>query len=261
MLEVSPELRARQQQVLQQAVPHLLPRIQWLDTLPDQINGLVLANELLDALPVRRFHIRDGQPYEQYVDWCDGLLCYRDQPLDDSRLRERVESLHLEGDYLSEVNFRAEDWTKTIGERLQKGVLLIIDYGFPRREYYHPQRNQGTLMCHYQHHSHPDPLILAGLQDITAHLDFTAIADAALATQLDVSGYTTQAHFVLDSGILDALQSDNETNPATQLQLANEVKRLTLPQEMGEIFKVMALTRQWDTMLPGFQQHDLRSRL
>lgn len=261
LLDISPDLRHTQQQTLQQQVPAVTDRVQWLDALPRQFNGLVIANEVLDAFAVRRFHRRGERNYEQYVDWCASMLCYRDVPLDEQRLQTRLGDLALPADYLSEVNFQGEDWVRTLGEHLERGVILLVDYGFPRREYYHPQRREGTLMCHYQHHAHPDPLILVGLQDITAHVDFTAMADAALSVGLEVSGYTTQAHFLLNSGVLEGIEADAGLSGEQRMQLANEIKRLTLPQEMGEMFKVMALSRQWDTMLPGFQRHDLRSHL
>ena len=139
-------------------------------------------------------------------------------------------------------------------------MLLLIDYGFAQHEYYHPQRMQGTLMCHYRHRAHDDPLILVGLQDITAHIDFTAMADSALAADMQVAGYTTQAHFLLGSGLTE-LAEQNEGDEVQQLELVNQVKRLTLPQEMGELFKVMALTKNFRINMPGFMLRDLRNSL
>jgi SAM-dependent MidA family methyltransferase len=139
-------------------------------------------------------------------------------------------------------------------------MALLIDYGFARHEFYHPQRMQGTLMCHYRHRAHDDPLILVGLQDITAHVDFTAMADSALAAKMQVDGYTTQAHFLLGSGLTE-LVAEVEADTVQQLELANQVKRLTLPQEMGELFKVMALSKNFPVNMPGFMLRDLRNSL
>jgi SAM-dependent MidA family methyltransferase len=266
ILEISGELRARQQQTIQAIYPQAIQRVQWLDVLPNDFSGVVVANELLDAMPVRRFHLQGENIYEQFVCWHDGVFCYQDRPSSDQRLLERIAALKTQttisetDEYLSEVNFLAEDWIRTLGNALAQAVVLLIDYGYPRNAYYHAQRNHGTLMCHYQHRAHPDPLILTTLQDITAYIDFTAMADAALDADMEVCGFTTQAHFLLNMGILDGLGSDIEDWPE-HLQLANQVKKLTLPNEMGENFKVMALGKHYDQIVPGFAQHDLRHLL
>jgi SAM-dependent MidA family methyltransferase len=148
---------------------------------------------------------------------------------------------------------------RSIGERLAAGLVLLVDYGFPRREYYHPQRSGGTLMCHYRHRAHDDPLILTGLQDITAHVDFTALAEAGREAGLDVAGYTTQGAFLLAAGITELV---NETaDELARLKAAQQVKKLTLPHEMGELFKVLALSRGLREPLLGFAWRDLRDRL
>lgn len=266
ILELSAELRHRQRETLTRVCPQLLDRVEWLDDIPADFTGVVIANELLDAMPVRRFRIRNKQLFEQYVAWCDGVLCYRDEPLSDIRLLDRIATLKEQTSiaeaesYLSEVNFMAEDWVRTLGNKLKQGVLLLIDYGYPRNAYYHAQRSAGTLMCHYQHRAHPDPLILTGLQDITAHIDFTAMADAALEAGMEIAGFTTQGHFLLNMGLLDhaaAVAGDERT----QLRANNEVKRLTLPTEMGEQFKVMACSKHDDGSLRGFEHNDLRHLL
>lgn len=266
ILELSAELRARQQATLAEHAAQYLDRVQWLDDLPDNFSGVVLANELLDAMPVRRFRLRNGQVFEQHVAWCDGVLCCRDVPAADVRLLDRIATLREQSsiaeatDFISEVNFMAEDWLRTLGNKLDRAVVLLIDYGYPRSAYYHAQRSGGTLMCHYRHHAHPDPLILVGLQDITAHIDFTAMADAALDANLEVRGFTTQAHFLMNLGLLDMAQADVQ-NDYQQVKRNSEIKQLTLPTHMGEQFKVMALSKHMDTPLPGFAQHDLRHLL
>lgn len=266
ILELSAELRARQQQTLAEHAGQHLERVQWLDDLPEHFSGVVIANELLDAMPVRRFRLRGGQVFEQHVAWCDGVLCCRDEAAADVRLLDRIATLREQssiaeaGDYMSEVNFMAEDWVRTLGKRLDRAVVLLIDYGYPRSAYYHAQRSGGTLMCHYRQHAHPDPLILVGLQDITAHIDFTAMADAALDAGLQVRGFTTQAHFLMNLGLLDMAQGEAQ-DEYQQVKRNSEIRQLTLPNQMGEQFKVMALSKNTDVPLPGFEMHDLRHLL
>lgn len=266
ILELSAELRARQQQTIERIVPDVMDRVQWLDDLPHDFVGVVLANELLDAMPVRRFHLEHGDLYEQYVSVDKTAFCYQDRPISDERLRQRIKQLEAQTsfarsrEYLSEVNFMAEDWVRSVGERLKQAVVLLIDYGYPRNAYYHEQRNAGTLMCHYQHRAHADPLILTGLQDITAYVDFTAIADAALDAGLEVCGFTTQAHFLMNQGLLENIDADADNVPE-YVRATTEIKKLTLPNEMGEHFKVMALSKNHDELVPGFEQFDLRHLL
>jgi len=264
ILERSGDLRERQQALLKERLPQIQGRVVWLERLPEPgFRGVILANELLDALPVHCFTITSQGAVELYVErkddqwrWC------RDVP-SSPELAERIENLQrsesLPVGYSSEINLAAEAWLGSIADIISKGMLLMIDYGFPRHEYYHSERGEGTLMCHYRHRVHGDPLILIGLQDITAHIDFTAIAEAGYAAGLKVAGYTTQAAFLLATGITEFL---NEVEgEAARLQWAQQIKKLTLPHEMGELFKVMALTRDFDQSLLGFAVRDLRHRL
>ncbi len=262
ILERSADLRERQRETLQAA--GLGERVQWLAELPTGFTGVVLANELLDALPVHRLIRQDGRWHEAWVTATDTGFRWQTGPFSDPRLAARLAAIEatvpdLPADYATEINLAAEDWIATLGERLEQGAMLLIDYGYGRAEYYHPERRHGTLNCHYRHRSHPDPFRYPGLQDITAHVDFTAIADAALAAGLKVAGYTTQAHFLLGSG-LPQLAGFSE-DPAEQLAISNQIRRLTLPQEMGETFKVMLLTKDLEVPLPGFGLRDLRGRL
>ncbi|HHH89278.1 MAG TPA: SAM-dependent methyltransferase [Aliiroseovarius sp.] len=264
ILETSAELRQRQQQTLNRRVPALAARVQWCEDLPADFEGVILANELLDALPAQRFVIEAGEVRELGVACREGAFFWRSGPAA-ARLRRRVRRIERETGqpfaegYVSEVSFAAEDWLQSAARGLRAGLILLIDYGQPRAVYYHPQRNRGTLTCHYRHRMHEDPFFWPGLQDITAHVDFTAIADAALEAGLAVSGYTTQAHFLLGSGITGWLAE--ETDPRRQLELGSQIKQLTLPQEMGETFKVMGLGRGCDVPLPGFALQDMRDRL
>lgn len=267
ILEVSEELRHRQMQTISEYLrDDAIRRVTWIDDFPDDFDGVVFANELLDAMPVRRFQIHNETVYEQFVVADETELGFEYQVADEPRLKRRVADLDNQyrlaeaGDYLSEVNFIAEDWIRTLGSKLHSALVLLIDYGYPRSAYYHPQRRLGTLMCHYQHKAHPEPLILPGIQDITAHVDFTAIADAALDVDMDVLGFTTQAHFLMDNGLLTHLDESEHTS-TDFVRSASDIKRLTLPGEMGEQFKVLALGKQWRGSIRGFETHDMRHLL
>lgn len=267
ILELSAELRQRQAQTLQEQLPALAGRVHWLDSLPERFEGVILANELLDALPVHRFWMDGPSARELYVGHEAGAFLWSAGPWSEPRLAERLRAIEAElgalpvDGYVSEINLAAEDWVRTLARILDRGLMLLIDYGHSRREFYHPQRNMGTLLCHYRHRAHPDPLILPGLQDITAHVDFTAIAEAGTSAGLDLVGYTTQATFLLGSGLTELLTGAGAQDAEEQLALANQVRRLTLPQEMGETFKVVGLGRGPLPELPGFRMRDLRDRL
>jgi SAM-dependent MidA family methyltransferase len=261
ILEVSAELRARQRATLAQRAAHLAGRVHWLDDLPPTFRGVVLGNELLDAMPVQRFRVANGALRELHVAWEQDRFAWREAPPSaelESTVGPRIAPLALADGYNSEIGLAAEGWVRTVAERLAAGVVLLVDYGFPRHEFYHAQRTHGTLMCHYRQRAHSDPLILVGLQDITAHIDFTAVAEAAHATGLDILGYTSQGQFLVASGITDLA---NAADPKTHLTLTQEIKKLTLPHEMGELFKVIAAGRGVDCVLPGFALNDRRGRL
>lgn len=266
ILDLSAELRQRQRQTLQRHAPHLVERVHWLADFPDSaFAGVVVANELLDAMPVHRFRCAAGTLQEQFVGW-DGerFQLTWDAPQTAAlaqRLAAPLACLGAVDDYESEINLRAEPWLAALAGCLERGAALLIDYGHSRAEYYHPERNRGTLMCHYRHRAHADPLVYPGLQDITAHVDFSAIAEAALATGFGVAGYTTQAFFLMGSGLDQLLAESDPDDMAAHLELVQGVKRLTLPTEMGERFKVLGLTRGWDGPLSGFALRDLRDRL
>lgn len=265
ILERSAELRQRQQQALQRELPQLLQRVCWIDTLPEAgFRGVMLANEVLDAMAVERFQW-DGKAAGLYH------VCVEDETFQwrlqtaAHETRIAIEALaskcRLPPAYISEFNAALPAWLQSVAEPLQAGVMLLIDYGYPRHEYYHPQHSSGTLMCHYRQRAHDDPFLWPGLQDITAHVDFTALAEAALAADLEVSGYTTQAFFLLDCGLDDLLQQAGPTDSTHYMQLAQQAKTLILPGEMGERFKCIALTRGMTTALPGFRLQDFRNRL
>jgi SAM-dependent MidA family methyltransferase len=260
ILELSATLRARQQAALARRVPHLAARVQWLDRLPSSFRGAVIGNELLDALPVERFRVtRDGITQLQVGIEGDAFV-WRERVAEEA-IQQRCAPLALPEGYESEIGLAAEAWVRSIADRLDAGVLLLIDYGFPRAEFYHPQRAQGTLMCHYRHRAHGNPLRLVGLQDITAHVDFTAIAEAATAGGLAVLGYASQAMFLLGCGLDEIAQRSDARDIAAHTRLAHEINRLTSPAEMGELFKAIALGRGVSAPLRGFRLQDRRGRL
>jgi len=261
ILEISSALRARQQALFAKQAAHLLARVQWLDKLPSAgFRGIVFGNELLDAMPVERFRVDAEGIAELQVGWQENRFVWYETRANNA-LRDRATTLGLAEGYVSEVGFAAEGWVRSVADILEQGVLLLVDYGFPAHEYYHPQRAAGTLMCHYRHRAHDDPLLLVGLQDITAHVDFSAIARAGTGSGLSLLGYISQALFLLGCGLDDIATQINQSDARTYLQFTNAVKKLTLPQEMGELFKVIALGRGIEMSLAGFRLQNRRDRL
>lgn len=261
ILEISADLKQRQQELLKHKIPHLFNKVIWLDSLSNlQLSGVILANEVLDAMPVHKFKI-DHSIKEFYVDYKNDELCWHLDKPSSAQLIKAIEQLgsELAEGYESEINLLIKPWIKSLSNVLKSGLILLLDYGFPRHEYYHPDRNQGTLMCHYQHQAHSNPLLNPGLQDITAHVDFTAVAEAADTCDLNVAGYTNQANFLVNCGLLNLI-ADN-SDPTTQWQVSQQIKKLLMPSEMGELIKAIALTRNFDTLLLGFNINDKRDRL
>lgn len=259
ILELSATLQARQREMLVAQAPQLLERVRWLDRLPETFIGVVLGNEVLDAMPVHLVTRDKGQLYERGVGLSTDRLSWVDQPLAVGALQQAAAALNLPEDYVTEINLAAPAFVASLAERMVRGALLFIDYGFPRAEYYHPQRNQGTLMCHYRHHAHGDPFFWPGLQDITAHIDFSSIARST--ADLQVLGYATQANFLLNCGITDLLAETSPEDVTRYLPLANQVQYLLSPAEMGELFKVIALGKGLEQPLRGFARGDLQHRL
>ncbi len=263
ILDVSGHLQRQQQAFIDAQIPHLASRVKWLTQWPtNAFNGVVLANEVLDAMPVHRFlQTRDGV-LESYITLNEkGALQEEFKPCTNPRLTAHVHTV-LENTiypYQSEANLFIDDWFCQCYAMLNQGAFFILDYGFPRHEYYHPERHHGTLMCHYRHRAHPDPLVHLGEQDITAHVDFTHVAEAAHAAGFHVAGYTNQASFLLANGLLSLLA--NVENEPARLNSQQAVKQLLQPSEMGELFKVIALTKQVDLPLSGFQLQDKRASL
>ena len=273
LLEPSADLRERQRKRLAAALrPQLFARVVWLDGPPEsEWRGVLFANEVIDALPTPRFVLRDGEVYEQCVALdADGGFRAVDRPAD-ALLRAAVR--HIEHDllrsdhagpladgYRSELLPQLPYWIQAVGGLLREGVMLFVDYGYPRREFYLPERRDGTLICHYRHRVHADPLVLAGLQDITASVDFSALAEAGVGAGFDLAGYCAQAQFLLANGLAAALQAAQELPEIERYALAQQAKRLTLPGEMGERFQVMGFQRGVD-ISAAFALGDLTRRL
>lgn len=266
ILDVSADLRQRQRETLAATVPQLLERVEWLDRLPDELEGLILANEVLDALPVERFVMRGGAVRALGVAWQGGGPVWSEAPAT-GRLEAAVRHLEREAGaqwpegYTSEINVDLGDWVAAVARVLARGVALFVDYGLPRRDYYAAERSAGTLLCHFRHRFHDDPFARPGLQDITAWVDFTAVAEAAQAAGLEVAGYTTQAHFLIGNGIGEFVADVTGLDVAERVNLSRQAMLLTLPGEMGERFKAMALTRGYHAPLGGFAVRDLRHTL
>jgi SAM-dependent MidA family methyltransferase len=272
ILEVSADLRERQQARIAELPAELRDRVVWLDALPSKpMRGVILANEVLDALPCQRIVIRSDGLHELGVSVeasrsasnasaaaaHDFRFIEREAPA-----REPVATawsavcaglrFALDDGYRTELCTRVEPWIAGLGDSLERGLILLFDYGLPRAHYYHPQRTDGTLRCHFKQRAHDDPLINVGVQDITAWVDFTRVAEGADSARLDVSGFATQAAFLLGLGIESLI---------TDVRLASEARKLLMPGEMGEAFKAIALTRALDIPLSGFSVQDLRHSL
>ncbi|AUL41542.1 SAM-dependent methyltransferase [Bordetella parapertussis] len=259
IVEVSADLRQRQQS-------RLAPfgdRVQWLDQLPDAFAGCVLGNEVLDAMPATLFRWSEtGVVQERGVTVdANGEFAWQDRDADAPLAQAVAQRMPPLPGYVSEINLQAEAWVRSMGLWLQRGAALLLDYGFPRSEYYHPQRAGGTLMCHLRHHAHADPFAAPGLQDITSHVDFTAMADAALAGGLQVLGYLSQARFLVNAGLLDALSQLDPADARAYAQAVAPVQKLLSEAEMGELFKVLAVGRDMPEPLLGFARGDRRGTL
>ncbi len=287
IVELSAPLRQVQRHTLETLAPELAPRVGWLDRLPDRIEAVVIGNELVDAMPVRLFRLDGGQVFERGVagapvDTPDTLASepfaspfrFVARPADPDFAASVLHALAASGwadggepldawgpGYQSELGEQGPAWLASVGERLARGVVLLFDYGFPAAEYYHPQRNGGTLACHYRHRVHHDPLVLVGLQDLTAHVDFSALARAAAEVGIDCIGFGSQGSFLLGAGLLEHLASSAEAGSPAYLRQAQAVGRLVSEAEMGELFKAIAFARGGAFDNAAFERSDRRGAL
>ena len=265
ILEPSADLRARQHERITRELPaDVAACVEWIDRPPEQAwQGVLFANEVVDALPTTRFTLRDGEVFEEHIDIDGGGFVRVDRPADALvagavRHVERALGRTFDDGYRSEVLPQLPYWLQAIAATLERGAMLFVDYGYPRAEFYLPERRDGTLVCHYRHRAHGDPLHLPGLTDLTAFVDFTALAEAGTGAGFDFVGYAPQGQFLLASGLLDLAQSDDDIE---RMRLVGEVKRLTLPGEMGERFQAIAFARGVDEVLDGLRRFDLSRRL
>nr|WP_240956252.1 SAM-dependent methyltransferase [Wenzhouxiangella sp. XN79A] len=264
LLEPSAALREVQRECLAGLTDDLRGRVEWIDRPPAAFDGAIIGNEVIDALPVERFAIEDDGPYRLGVGVENGRPVERRLPADD-RLRAALAAIEadlaapLPPGYRSELCVDLAGWIETVTAPLERGAVVLADYGYPRREYYHPERSTGTLVCQYRHRAHFDPFCWPGLTDLSSFVDFTAVADGLVAAGLDPAGFTTQAGFLLGSGTLDRLEAIED--PAERARRTGEFKRLALPGEMGEKFKLIAATRGCALNEAPFLLADQRDRL
>ena len=267
ILELSPSLQQVQRDTLGQTVPHLLSRVYWIARMPENgFRGVLLGNELLDAMPVHRFRRSQDTWQELAVSVDDMGFHDHWSGMQSPGLAAELERLWPDADgvdegYSSEVNMRLQPWVQAAADCMEAGYLVLIDYGYTQREYYHPERRQGTLICHFRHRAYPDPYLLPGLQDMTANVDFSALARAGVEAGFELSGYTTQAHFLIDNGLEQILSASDPDDIRRHMQLVQGVKKLMLPGGMGERFQVMAFALGVPSQLAGFRSRDMRERL
>lgn len=265
ILEISPHLRQCQQEWLNGQIPHLFHLIEWLEDWPvAAIKGVVIANEVVDALPVHRFLWSQDNCFEMRVIHDKNRFLWHFRPSESVQLGEKLAELKADyfpetGHYESEICLDLPAWMNRLGSVLKQGLMLLIDYGFPAREYYHPDRCQGTLLCYYRHHRHFNPFRFVGLQDITASVDFSLVARCASAVGLGVAGFTSQAAFLLNNSLLQAVEEYGNILPS--MDINRQVYRLTSPNEMGELIKVVGLVRAYDSPIQGFRQYNKQARL
>ncbi|MEW6689710.1 MAG: SAM-dependent methyltransferase, partial [Pseudomonadota bacterium] len=248
VLETSSEMKQRQRQ-------RLGDRVRWLDRLPPSFRGVMLANEVVDAMPVHAVTWTRAGIVERGVCVNENQLAWSERPATGDVLfnsRRIAVELPPSGRYESELALFARAWMRSLARLLERGALLVVDYGFPEREFFHPQRSMGTLACHYRHRAHGDPFFLPGLQDITAHVDFSALARAAAEGGLEVLGFASQARFLVNCGITDLLAEADPADAARYLPVAAGAQKLLAPTEMGELFKVLAVGRGVERALTGF---------
>ena len=265
ILELSAELQQRQRDTIQQALPHLLERVEWLSHMPSSgWHGVVLANEVLDAMPVQRIRKSANQWQMQWVSYTDDAYQTTWKDTTDDLLLKQLDALEarlgqFEEGYESEVNRHVDGWISALSQMIEQGAVILVDYGYPEAAFYHPERSAGTLICHYQHKAYNDPLQRVGSQDITANVDFSAVAEAGVNHGFDLAGFTTQSFFLMNSGIGELLNEDPMSDH--YIHQAQAMKQLTLPTEMGERFKVIAFSKGLDLAMRGFLVGDQRAYL
>jgi len=267
ILEISEDLKSRQQNLLKQSIPQYIDNIIWLDSLPKKkFNGLIIANEVLDALPVKRFKKESNLFKEAKVTsinnnfhWVDTLVC-DELKIFLENIERKLSKTFVE-DYCSEINIGLKIWLDSVQSVMNKGVILLVDYGYSMSDYYHPSKFDGNLLCHYRHYAHNDPFFYPGLQDITASVDFTSVAEYAEEIGLNLNGYTNQTYFLFSCGLENLVPNMDLLDMRLQTEVSQELRTLIMPDEMGERFKFMALTKEYNRDLLGFSKMNQKNQL
>ena len=254
IMDVSPELKQRQLELIQKKLPQHANKVIFLDSLPDAFDGVIIGNEVLDAMPCEVVCWTEQGVEQMGVSIIDNQFSWSQRPVNDERIL--AEALRIQPDkqpFTSELHLNQSAFIATLAQRMQRGAIIMIDYGFDEAQYYHPQRSMGTLIGHYRHHVVDDPFFWPGLMDLTCHVNFTAMAQAAVDNDLDLIGYTSQAHFLFNLGITEVLLNEHpDVNSKEYLQAAAAMQKLVAPHEMGELFKVIAMGKNVDVDWQGF---------
>ncbi len=266
ILESSAELQFRQKAKINRVHPDWRDRIVWLDSLATNFTGFIFGNEVMDAFPVERFVVEGDQILQLYVNHQGSSLCWQTEKpnvsfLEAIRKIEKDRGKRFEKGYTSEVNLLLGPWVTALAEMLNTGAIVLLDYGYPRREYYLPERAMGTLRCYFRHHAHDDPLIYPGIQDITSHVDFTALVDAAVSTGLELDGFTSQAQFLFATHLLQYADSMADDSTLARSRRSQQIQQLTLPGAMGEMFSAIGFSKGLPDLMLGFTGHDYTHRL
>jgi SAM-dependent MidA family methyltransferase len=257
ILEISHSLRKHQYELLiKNLPPHLFSKVQWIDKIPQEYNGIIFCNELLDALPIDLIKKSSGIPYQKGVGLENDLFIWKDKAIKDLSIYDHINLESLPDNYLAEDAIHIKSWINKISESISKGVVIIIDYGFNHSEYFHEQRSQGTLMCHFKHHAHDNPLIQVGIQDITSHVNFSYLAREASSKGLHINGFISQANFLINCGILELLEKVNIEDSVLYMKSVSEIQKLLSPSEMGDLFKVMTIEKNIDINLVGLKNNN-----
>ena len=257
ILEISHSLRKHQYELLiKNLPPHLFGKVQWIDQIPQEYNGIIFCNELLDALPIDLIKKSSGIPYQKGVALENDLFIWKDKAIKDLSIYDHINLESLPDNYLAEDAIHIKSWVNKISESISKGVVIIIDYGFNHSEYFHEQRSQGTLMCHFKHHAHDNPLIQVGIQDITSHVNFSYVAREASSKGLHINGFISQANFLINCGILELLEKVNIEDSVLYMKSVSEIQKLLSPSEMGDLFKVMTIEKNIDINLLGLKNNN-----
>ena len=260
MLDVSPSTYLMQREILSKKIPHLLHIFHWLSDIPEKLNGVVFANEVFDALPVNLIELTESGMWEKGVTIQNNSFSWSNR-MASQKILTALKKLELPVPYNTEISLVGQALMNRLAKCLEKGVIIVIDYGFREEEYYHPQRFVGTLMCHYKHRAHQNPFTMIGHQDITSHVDFSRLANVAKNSNLEVVGFCSQAQFLINCGITNLLQKPDSSEVQSSLEVSAEINKLLSPAEMGELFKVLAIGRDIDFPIMGFSKGNRRELL